>query len=65
METLIRGYMKRNDALLQSQATSIRNLELQMGQIAIDFSERPQVFLPSNTEMSNQAGDLKKRSVKL
>ncbi|KAA0032979.1 uncharacterized protein E5676_scaffold482G00190 [Cucumis melo var. makuwa] len=46
----------RNDALLQSQATSIRNLELQLGQLAKEFSRKQQKSLPSNNETPNQAG---------
>ncbi|TYJ99663.1 hypothetical protein E5676_scaffold562G00450 [Cucumis melo var. makuwa] len=40
MEALFPEDMQRNDDLLQSQSTSIRNLELQLGQLASDFFER-------------------------
>ncbi|KAE8649272.1 hypothetical protein Csa_023796, partial [Cucumis sativus] len=38
LEALVRKYMWRNYAFLQSQVTSIKNLELQMGQITSDIS---------------------------
>ena len=56
MESLFQEYMQRNDALLQSQAASIKNLELQMGQIANDISRQPKGTLPSNTEIPIQGG---------
>ncbi|PON43697.1 hypothetical protein TorRG33x02_333160, partial [Trema orientale] len=45
-------YMAKNDAILQNQAASLRNLETQIGELAIAVSSRPQGNLPSNTEMN-------------
>ncbi|KGN51008.1 hypothetical protein Csa_008461 [Cucumis sativus] len=56
MEALFREYMQRNDALLQSQASSIKNLELQLGQLANDVSERPKGALLCNTKTPIQRG---------
>ena len=42
--------MTRTDTTLQNQAASIRNLEVQMGQISNLLNARPQRTLPSNTE---------------
>lgn len=42
--------MARNDAVIQSQAASLRNLENQVGQLANELKNRPQGTLPSNTE---------------
>ena len=40
----------KNEAILQSQAVSLRNLENQIGQLATAMSSRPQGSLSSNTE---------------
>ncbi|TYK05491.1 uncharacterized protein E5676_scaffold83G002000 [Cucumis melo var. makuwa] len=56
METLLLKYMQRNDVLLQSQATFLKNLELQLGQLARDFFGRLKGPFPSNTETPNQMG---------
>ena len=50
METLIKEYIAKNKAIVQSQAVSLRNLENQMGQLATAMSSRTQGSLPSNTE---------------
>ncbi|XP_024032153.1 uncharacterized protein LOC112094723 [Morus notabilis] len=42
-------YMAKTNTLLSSQATSIRNLEVQMGQLASSSSSRQQGSLPSDT----------------
>ncbi|XP_062085342.1 uncharacterized protein LOC133791428 [Humulus lupulus] len=42
LESLMRDYMAKNDAVIQSQATSLRNLEMQLGQLANDLKNRPQ-----------------------
>ncbi|KAL5558150.1 hypothetical protein UlMin_034361 [Ulmus minor] len=42
--------MARNDAVIQSQAASLRNLENQVGQLANELKNRPPGTLPSNTE---------------
>ena len=50
METLIKEYITKNEAIVQSQAVSLRNLENQMGQLATAMSSRTQGSLPNNTE---------------
>ncbi|KAA0041246.1 uncharacterized protein E5676_scaffold32G00540 [Cucumis melo var. makuwa] len=52
----IQAMQQWNDALLQSQASSIKNLELQLGQLFSNISRRPKGSLPSNTETPNQVG---------
>ncbi|KAA0044273.1 uncharacterized protein E6C27_scaffold2741G00320 [Cucumis melo var. makuwa] len=63
METLLREDMQRNDALLESQATSIKQIELQLEQLDNDFSERRKGSLPSNTETSSQARGSRKEKI--
>lgn len=43
-------YMTRTETTFQNQATSTRNLEVQMGQMASLLLGRQQGTLPSNTE---------------
>lgn len=50
LETLIKEYIAKNEAIVQSQAVSLRNMENQMGQLATSMSSRTQGSLPSNTE---------------
>ena len=59
-EALLKEYMQKNDALLQTQALSIRNLELQIGQIAGELKTRQKGFLPSNTEAPLGTGSSRK-----
>ncbi|WP_217833224.1 hypothetical protein, partial [Picosynechococcus sp. PCC 7002] len=56
MEALLKEYMQKNDALMQTQASSIRNLKLQLGQIAGEFKTRQKGSLPSNTEAPRGMG---------
>ncbi|XP_062114164.1 uncharacterized protein LOC133825202 [Humulus lupulus] len=42
--------MAKNDAMIQSQAASLRNLEIQLGQLANELRNRQQGTLPSDTE---------------
>ncbi|KAH9716271.1 hypothetical protein KPL71_021404 [Citrus sinensis] len=49
-------YNAKNEAIVQSQAVSLRNLENQMGQLAIAMSSRTQGSLPSNTEDLRREG---------
>ncbi|KAH9680288.1 hypothetical protein KPL71_026499 [Citrus sinensis] len=53
---LIKGYIAKNEAIVKSQAVSLRNLENQMGQLAIAMSSRTQGSLPSNTEDPRREG---------
>ncbi|KAH9704917.1 hypothetical protein KPL70_011661 [Citrus sinensis] len=50
LDALIKKYIVKNEAIVQSQAVSLRNLENQMGQLATAMSSRTQGSLPSNTE---------------
>ncbi|KAL5549092.1 hypothetical protein UlMin_004323 [Ulmus minor] len=48
--------MARNDAVIQSHAASLRNLENQVGQLANELKNRPPGTLPSNTESPKRDG---------
>ncbi|XP_038874882.1 uncharacterized protein LOC120067385 [Benincasa hispida] len=50
LEKLLKEYIAQNDVLLKSQASSIRNLEIQVGQIASELKNRQPGVLPSNTK---------------
>ncbi|XP_038896707.1 uncharacterized protein LOC120084967 [Benincasa hispida] len=50
LENLLKEYIAQNDALLKIQASSIRNLEIQVGQIANELKSRQPRVLPSNIE---------------
>ncbi|XP_030497803.2 uncharacterized protein LOC115713460 [Cannabis sativa] len=56
LESLMRDYMAKNDTVIQSQAASLRNLEVQLGQLANDLKNRPQGTLPSDTENPRRDG---------
>ena len=56
LENLLKAYMAKNDALIQSQAATLKNLENQMGQLATELRNRPQGTLPSNTENPRNLG---------
>ncbi|KAM6544070.1 hypothetical protein CsatB_008517 [Cannabis sativa] len=56
LESLMRDYMAKNDAVIQSQAASLRNLEVQLGQLANDLKNRLQGTLPSDTENPRRDG---------
>ncbi|KAA3484177.1 Retrovirus-related Pol polyprotein from transposon opus [Gossypium australe] len=51
-----KAYMVKNDALIQSQAVTLKNLENQMGQVAMELSNRLQGALPSDTENPRNLG---------
>ncbi|XP_062114466.1 uncharacterized protein LOC133825555 [Humulus lupulus] len=56
LESLMKEYMVKNDAVIQSQAASLRNLEIQFGQLANELKNRPQGTLPSDTENPRKDG---------
>ncbi|XP_062086086.1 uncharacterized protein LOC133792186 [Humulus lupulus] len=56
LESLMKDYMAKNDAVIQSQVASLRNLEIQMGQLANELRNRPQGTLPSDTENPRRDG---------
>ncbi|XP_062118742.1 uncharacterized protein LOC133832412 [Humulus lupulus] len=56
LENLMREYMAKNDAVIQSQAASLRNLKMQLDQLANEMKTRPQGSLPSDTENPRRDG---------
>ena len=40
----------KNEAIVQSQAITLRNLKNEIGQLATTLSNRPHGIFPSNTE---------------
>ncbi|KAA3469716.1 Retrovirus-related Pol polyprotein from transposon 17.6 [Gossypium australe] len=56
MEALLKEYMAKNDVVIQSQATSLRALENQVGQISSALNSRQQGALPSDTKNSRYQG---------
>ena len=56
METLLKEYIAKNEAIVQSQVVSLKNLENQIGQLVTAMSSRSQGSLPSNTEDLRREG---------
>ncbi|XP_062119801.1 uncharacterized protein LOC133834258 [Humulus lupulus] len=56
LEGMLKDYMMKMDALIQSQAASMRNLENQVGQLSIELRNRPRGALPSYTENLRDVG---------
>ena len=56
LEGLIKDYIVKNEAVVQSHTVYLRNLENQIGQLATTLSNRPQDSLPSNTEDPKREG---------
>ncbi|XP_038889341.1 uncharacterized protein LOC120079252 [Benincasa hispida] len=50
LEALLKQYMDKNNAVMQAQASSIRNLEIQVGQLASELRSQTLETLPSNSE---------------
>ncbi|XP_060965226.1 uncharacterized protein LOC133034202 [Cannabis sativa] len=65
LESLMQDYMAKNDAVIQSQAASLRNLELQLGHLANELKARPQGSLPSDTENPRRDGKEQCKSIHL
>ncbi|XP_023532393.1 uncharacterized protein LOC111794553 [Cucurbita pepo subsp. pepo] len=59
IESLIQEYMAKNDVVIQSQQASLRNLEVQVGQLATELRNRPLGKLPANTETPKREGEKK------
>ncbi|XP_060965191.1 uncharacterized protein LOC133034172 [Cannabis sativa] len=57
--------MAKNDAVIQSQVASLRNLELQLGHLANELKARPQGSLPSDTENPRRDGKEQCKSIHL
>ncbi|KAH9657995.1 hypothetical protein KPL70_023310 [Citrus sinensis] len=56
LEALIKDYIVKNEAVVQSHALSLRNLENQIGQLATALSNKPQGSLPSNIKNPRREG---------
>nr|GMN32296.1 hypothetical protein TIFTF001_044671 [Ficus carica] len=56
LENLIKEYIAKNDARVQSHNATLRSLENQIGQIANALNVRSQGSLPSNTEDPRREG---------
>ncbi|XP_022159060.1 uncharacterized protein LOC111025500 [Momordica charantia] len=54
-ETMLK-YMENNDTTVQSQAVSLRNLEMQVGQLATDLKSKPKGVLPSDIKVPKRDG---------
>ncbi|XP_017974466.1 PREDICTED: uncharacterized protein LOC108661548 [Theobroma cacao] len=52
VKELILQYMSKIDAIIQSYGASLRNLEIQMGQLANSINSKPQGALPSDTQVN-------------
>lgn len=65
IEALLKEYMQKNDVQIQTQASSIRNLELPLGQIAGELKTRQKGSFPSTTEAPHCAGSSGKEQCKL
>jgi hypothetical protein len=52
LENTLKQFMTQTDAIFQNQAASIRNLEVQIGQLSNLINTRPQGALPSQTEIN-------------
>ncbi|XP_062089677.1 uncharacterized protein LOC133796216 [Humulus lupulus] len=57
--------MAKNDAMIQSQATSLRNIEIQMGKLANELRNKPQGTLPSDTENPRRDGKEQRKAITL
>ncbi|XP_062104400.1 uncharacterized protein LOC133815598 [Humulus lupulus] len=57
LENMLKECIVKNEAMIQSQATSMRNLETQVGQLANELRNRPQGVLPSDTENPRNVGN--------
>ena len=53
---MIKEYIVKNGAVVQSQVVSLKNLKNQIGQLTTALSNRPQGILPSNTEDPRRKG---------
>ncbi|XP_038889363.1 uncharacterized protein LOC120079279 [Benincasa hispida] len=56
LESLLKQYIEKNDVVMQSQVSSIRNLEIQVGQLATELRNRTPGTLPSNSEAPGSHG---------
>ncbi|XP_024021730.1 uncharacterized protein LOC112091702 [Morus notabilis] len=56
LESLLKEFIARSEAKIQSHDATLRNLENQMEQLANSLNNRPQGSLPSNTEDPRREG---------
>ncbi|KAL5563283.1 hypothetical protein UlMin_033030 [Ulmus minor] len=56
LESMMRAFMSKTETHIQNQGVALRNLENQVGQLAIALSSRPSGALPSNTESPQRDG---------
>ncbi|XP_062104095.1 uncharacterized protein LOC133815256 [Humulus lupulus] len=56
LENMLKEYIVKNEAMIQSQATSLRNLENQVGKLANELRNRPHGTLPSDTKNPRNVG---------
>ncbi|KAK4260714.1 hypothetical protein QN277_003793 [Acacia crassicarpa] len=56
MLTLLKDYMAKDDAIIQNQQVTLRNLENQVGQLATTLNNRPSGALPNDTEVPRIQG---------
>ncbi|XP_062118923.1 uncharacterized protein LOC133832623 [Humulus lupulus] len=56
LENMLKEYIVKNEAMIQSQVASLRNLENQVGQLANELKNRPHGTLPSDTENPRSMG---------
>ncbi|XP_062118746.1 uncharacterized protein LOC133832417 [Humulus lupulus] len=65
LETLMKEYMAKIDVVIQSHTASLRNLEIQMGQLSNDLRNRPQGSLTSDIESQRQEGKKRCKAITL
>ncbi|MCQ7416337.1 hypothetical protein NP118_23305, partial [Salmonella enterica] len=62
---MMKEFMARTDAAIQSNQASMRALELQVGHLANELKARPQGKLPSDTEHPRREGKEQVKAVTL
>ncbi|XP_062085900.1 uncharacterized protein LOC133792007 [Humulus lupulus] len=65
LEDMLKEYIVKNEAMIQSQAASLRNLEIQVGQLANEMGSRPQGSLPSDTINPRREGKEECKAINL
>ena len=65
LKSLIKEYMAKNDVVIQSQQASWKNLEIQVGQLATEFRNRPLGKLPTDAETPKREGKKQCQAIEL
>ncbi|XP_062075621.1 uncharacterized protein LOC133779716 [Humulus lupulus] len=65
LENMLKEYIVKNEAIIQSQAASLRNLENQVDQLANELRNRPHGTLSSDTENPRSVGKEHCKSITL